>query len=298
MIGGPAGVGSSMLFAHLRHSGARTADIVNTRAIVSVAWVAGPPLATFIIGWFGDQAILLAIAAVAVLNMATTAALLNAARSARPRPPRPPAPSSTADAGRGRLTRRSTGHRADHGRLHLVAGRQRDGDDDDDRLRHPDPWARRAVGGHRPRGGGRGRGARPAADGPAQCALLPPRPDRRRLRGRHRLLPGPGAGLRSGAADRAAAAERPGLRRDRGHRAAAVPADDPPTRPGHRSLPEHPSTGGHRVRADHRGRLPDRARPARHLRDLCRATLVGLVIIVIASRTTRRPSGGPSAEPA
>ena len=49
VIGGPAGVGSSMLFAHLRHSGARPADIVNTRAIVSVAWVAGPPLATFII---------------------------------------------------------------------------------------------------------------------------------------------------------------------------------------------------------------------------------------------------------
>ncbi|HEY5848792.1 MAG TPA: MFS transporter [Microlunatus sp.] len=76
VIGGPAGVGSSMLFAHLRHSGARTADIVNTRAIVSVAWVAGPPLATFIIGWFGDRAILLAIAAVAVLNMGTTAALM------------------------------------------------------------------------------------------------------------------------------------------------------------------------------------------------------------------------------
>jgi MFS transporter, SET family, sugar efflux transporter len=33
---------------------------VNTRAIVSVAWVAGPPLATFIIGWFGNRAILLA----------------------------------------------------------------------------------------------------------------------------------------------------------------------------------------------------------------------------------------------
>ena len=41
VIGGPAGVGSSMLYAHLRHSGARPADIVNTRAIVSVAWVAG-----------------------------------------------------------------------------------------------------------------------------------------------------------------------------------------------------------------------------------------------------------------
>ena len=76
VIGGPAGVGSSMLYAHLRHSGARPADIVNTRAIVSVAWVAGPPLATFIIGWFGNRAILVAIAAVAVLNIATTAAMI------------------------------------------------------------------------------------------------------------------------------------------------------------------------------------------------------------------------------
>ena len=76
VIGGPAGVGSSMLFAHLRHSGARPADIVNTRAIVSVAWVAGPPLATLIIGWFGNRAILLAIAAVAVLNIASTTALM------------------------------------------------------------------------------------------------------------------------------------------------------------------------------------------------------------------------------
>ena len=97
VIGGPAGVGSSMLFAHLRHSGARTADIVNTRAIVSVAWVAGPPLATFIIGWFGDQAILLAIAAVAVLNMATTAAMMAQRRAHRAAvaagsAPVPPAP--------------------------------------------------------------------------------------------------------------------------------------------------------------------------------------------------------------
>ena len=76
VIGGPAGVGSSMLYAHLRYSGARPVDIVNTRAIVSVAWVAGLPLATFIIGWFGDRAILLAIAAVAVLNIATTAIMI------------------------------------------------------------------------------------------------------------------------------------------------------------------------------------------------------------------------------
>ncbi len=68
VIGGPAGVGSSLLFAHLRHSGARPADIVNTRAIVSVAWVAGPPLATLIIGLLGERAILLALAAVAILT--------------------------------------------------------------------------------------------------------------------------------------------------------------------------------------------------------------------------------------
>lgn len=82
VIGGPAGVGSSMLYAHLRHSGAKPSDIVNTRAIVSVAWVAGPPLATFIIGWFGNHAILLAIAAVAVLNIATTAIMISHRRAA------------------------------------------------------------------------------------------------------------------------------------------------------------------------------------------------------------------------
>ncbi len=83
VVGGPAGVGSSLLFAHLRHSGARPADIINTRAIVSVAWVAGPPLATLIIGWFGDRAILLAIGAVAALNITTTAVMMAQRRRAR-----------------------------------------------------------------------------------------------------------------------------------------------------------------------------------------------------------------------
>ena len=45
---------------------------MNTRAIVSVAWIAGPPLATLIIGAFGDRAILLAIGAVAILASTTT----------------------------------------------------------------------------------------------------------------------------------------------------------------------------------------------------------------------------------
>ena len=83
VLGGPAGVGSSLLFAHLKYSGARPSEVVNTRAIVSVAWVAGPPLATFIIGTFGDRAVLLAIAAVAVLNIATTAAMLAERPAAR-----------------------------------------------------------------------------------------------------------------------------------------------------------------------------------------------------------------------
>jgi SET family sugar efflux transporter-like MFS transporter len=83
VVGGPAGVGSSMLYAHLRHSGAKPADIVNTRAIVSVAWIAGPPLATLIMGTFGNRAILLAIGAIAVLNIATTAVMISQ-RSAAP----------------------------------------------------------------------------------------------------------------------------------------------------------------------------------------------------------------------
>jgi SET family sugar efflux transporter-like MFS transporter len=91
VVGGPAGVGSTMLFAHLRHSGATPADIVNTRAIVSVAWIAGPPLATLIIGAFGNRAILLAIGAIAVLTIAATAVMISQRstahdhdRSARP----------------------------------------------------------------------------------------------------------------------------------------------------------------------------------------------------------------------
>ncbi len=85
VVGGPAGVGNAMLFAHLRHSGATPADIVNTRAIVSVAWIAGPPLATLIIGALGNRAILLAIGAVAVLASASTAVMIvqqSAARAA------------------------------------------------------------------------------------------------------------------------------------------------------------------------------------------------------------------------
>lgn len=82
LIGGPAGVGSSLLFAHLRHSGAGPSAVINTRAIMSVAWVAGPPVATFIMGWFGNRTMLLAIAAVAVINIATAAMMIKARTAA------------------------------------------------------------------------------------------------------------------------------------------------------------------------------------------------------------------------
>jgi hypothetical protein len=39
-LGGPAGVGSSLLFAQLKYSGASSSDVIDTRAIVSFAWVA------------------------------------------------------------------------------------------------------------------------------------------------------------------------------------------------------------------------------------------------------------------
>jgi len=76
VLGGPAGVGTTLLFAHLKHSGAGTTDVVNTRAIVSFAWVAGPPLATAVLGTFGERALLGAIALVALLGAGTTTAML------------------------------------------------------------------------------------------------------------------------------------------------------------------------------------------------------------------------------
>jgi MFS transporter, SET family, sugar efflux transporter len=97
VLGGPAGVGSSLLFAYLKYSGARPSDVVNTRAIVSVAWVAGPPLATLIIGTFGNRAVLLAIAAVAVLNIATTAAMIAVRSAAAAKPSEPTKVAETAD---------------------------------------------------------------------------------------------------------------------------------------------------------------------------------------------------------
>ena len=77
VLGGPAGVGSSLLFAHLKSAGARPSDVVNVRAVFSVAWVGGPPLAALLMGTFGDGAVLVVIVAVAVLVVTTAAVMLS-----------------------------------------------------------------------------------------------------------------------------------------------------------------------------------------------------------------------------
>lgn len=89
VLGGPAGVGVSLLFADMKHAKAAPSEVINVRAIVSFAWVAGPPLATFIMGSLGNRAILPVLAAVALLNMATTAVMIAKRRTANSVEPDP-----------------------------------------------------------------------------------------------------------------------------------------------------------------------------------------------------------------
>jgi SET family sugar efflux transporter-like MFS transporter len=84
VFGAPAGAGMSLIFAQLVHGGAGPADLMNNRAIVSFAWVAAPPIATALIGWFGPQSVLLVIAGIALGNVIITLVLL---RRERRRPP-------------------------------------------------------------------------------------------------------------------------------------------------------------------------------------------------------------------
>lgn len=121
VLGGPAGVGVTLLFAHLRHAGESTAAIMNTRAVLAAAWMAGPPLAAAIIGVAGGRGVLWTIAAIAVANIATTVLLSTKQRPAAPsaadaphhqgpRSNRRPAPPSAADDTPAAGTAESTGH--------------------------------------------------------------------------------------------------------------------------------------------------------------------------------------------
>lgn len=76
VLGGPPGVGSTLLFAQLRHAGAPPAQIVRTRAIISFASVVGPPLATLCTGAAGTPAALLLLAGIGLVNVTTAILLL------------------------------------------------------------------------------------------------------------------------------------------------------------------------------------------------------------------------------
>lgn len=76
VLGAPAGVGNSLLFAHLRHSGSTATSVIDVRAITSFAWVAGPPLATLVMTAFGDRAVLAVLAGVAALTVGVAAVMV------------------------------------------------------------------------------------------------------------------------------------------------------------------------------------------------------------------------------
>lgn len=89
VLAGPAGVWSGMLFAQQRSSGGRAEDLVRTRAVFSIAWVAGPPLGTGLITGFGERSVLVLIAVIAALSLGLTTLMLRARRGAEATTPRP-----------------------------------------------------------------------------------------------------------------------------------------------------------------------------------------------------------------
>lgn len=72
----PASVGGTMMFAHLRSTGASAKDVMDTRALFSFAWVAGPPVASAVMAAFGGRAILACVAVIASASVGTAIALL------------------------------------------------------------------------------------------------------------------------------------------------------------------------------------------------------------------------------
>jgi SET family sugar efflux transporter-like MFS transporter len=88
LLGGPPGVGSTLLFAQLRHDSASPTRVIRTRAIVSFAWVIGPPVATACTGLFGSASALLLLVGIGLVNVATALLLLRG-RSRRASEPKP-----------------------------------------------------------------------------------------------------------------------------------------------------------------------------------------------------------------
>ncbi|KHK98974.1 hypothetical protein LK09_04800 [Microbacterium mangrovi] len=84
VLGGPAGVGASLFFAQLRAAGLGRAQILSTRAMVSVSWVAGPPLAMVLASIAGVQSVIVAIVVVSTGGMVSILLLRRASPPAEP----------------------------------------------------------------------------------------------------------------------------------------------------------------------------------------------------------------------
>ncbi|GGL26425.1 MFS transporter [Phycicoccus endophyticus] len=82
-LGGPAGIAIGLIFAYQRYTGASVEQIMRTRAVFSFAWVGGPPLAAFLMGFFGNRSVLWAVAGLGLLGLGLTRVMMRAhARSA------------------------------------------------------------------------------------------------------------------------------------------------------------------------------------------------------------------------
>ncbi len=81
LLGAPAAVGTPLLFGYVRHSGAPPSEVVRARAMFSMAWVAGPPVAALIISGAGGHALVLGIGLVGALNMVTIGLMYRSAHT-------------------------------------------------------------------------------------------------------------------------------------------------------------------------------------------------------------------------
>jgi len=82
-LGGLAGVGMSLFWGLLRSDGVRPAAIIRVRSLFSIAWIAGPPLAAFVMGAYGPRSVLAVMAVVAACGLAITWSLVGGRRPAR-----------------------------------------------------------------------------------------------------------------------------------------------------------------------------------------------------------------------
>ncbi len=74
-LGGPAGVGGSLLFAHLNSADFGVQAVMGARAMMSVAWVAGPPLAMLLARVAGVRSVLGAMVVTSVAGIVLVAAM-------------------------------------------------------------------------------------------------------------------------------------------------------------------------------------------------------------------------------